>query len=134
MVNVARCGNRPLGILRDGRHHTSRPLKNASATTPNSQPPTSKNTLNGRPGLVGGWELTCLSLLSVYSHAFNRQDWQQGELEIVQPLTFPERNLERIVGFGDLRHGLEGRPVHLLEQRSTEPHMRCDHPQDVAAP
>jgi hypothetical protein len=33
----------------------------------------------------------------LYSHAFNRQDWQQGELEIVQPVTFPERNLERIV-------------------------------------
>ena len=69
-----------------------------------------------------------------YSHAFNRQDWQQGELEVVQPLTFPERNLEGIVGFGDLRHGLEGHPVHLLEQRSTDPHMRCDHPQDVSAP
>src|SRR2546423_7562794 len=49
-------------------------------------------------------------------------------------MTFPERNPERIVRFGDLRHSLEGRPVQLLEQRSTVPQMRCDHPQDVAAP
>ena len=45
------------------------------------------------------------------SHAFNRENRQQGELEVVQPLTLSERNSERVVGFGDVRHRLERRSV-----------------------
>jgi hypothetical protein len=69
----------------------------------------------------------------VYSHAFSREDWQQGKLEIIQDLTVSEDNLECIVRFGDTGHGVAS-PGHLLAQPSTDPDLRRDHPQDVSAP
>ncbi len=69
-----------------------------------------------------------------HSRALHGQNRQQRELEIVQAVAFSQREPERVAGPGDARDVVECGPVHLIDQRPADPHVRRDHAQDVAAP